>query len=215
MKTLKIHWIILSSIGAITAAVTIAAETSTTEPVPKLQAETSTASPAELIATRCLICHGSPAAGAKRLAPPFRMVKMHYDDLDEAAFVKAVSAWVRQPDKAKSRMPGAIRNFSLMPAQVLSDADISAIAHYLYRTDFQMPGRGMGRGPGAMAPVRKPAATSEEDATGEKACGEGCGESCAPDKAATPAAGGCSEKGTNESPESCIDPQQKSAPKCP
>lgn len=211
MKTLKIHWITLTGIGAITAALAIAAETSKIEPVPKLQAETPAAAPAELTAMRCLICHGNPAAGTKRLAPPFGMVKMHYDDLDEEAFVKAVSAWVKQPDKAKSRMPGAIRNFGLMPAQVVSDADLTTIAHYLYRTDFQMPGRGgrgMGRGPGARTSDKKPA-------TDCKACGEGCGGSCAPAKTASPSAGADSGTGNNESPDSCIDPQPKSDSKCP
>lgn len=152
MKFPNIHWIVLVALGAATSSVTVAAETNAAEAVPKLQSGMS-ATPAELIAMRCLICHGNPAAGGRRLAPPFGMVKMHYDGLDEAAFVKAVSAWVAQPDKAKSRMPGAVRRFGLMPAQVVSEADITAIAKYLHGTDFPMPGMdksGMGRGPGAM-----------------------------------------------------------------
>jgi hypothetical protein len=190
----------------------IAAETGTTEPVLKLHAETpTTPSPAELIATRCLICHGNPAAGAKRLAPPFRMVKMHYDDLDEAAFVKTVSAWVKQPDHAKSRMPGAIRNFGLMPALVLPEAEITAIATYLYRTDFPMPGQGggMGRGPRAMTAGRKPA-------TDAKSCLDGCRGSCGgSNQTTTPESGGDCGTETKDAPDSCVDPQQKGEPKAP
>lgn len=173
MKSPKSQFIAFS---AIAAAVTLAAETAA--PAPQVQAETpAAATPSELIAMRCLICHGNPAAGAKRLAPPFAMVKMHYDDLDEEAFVKTVSAWIKHPDQAKSRMPGAIRNFGLMPAQVVPDADVKAIAHYLFRTDFPMPG--MGRGPRAMASDKKPSTASKDGAA--DACGtesKEAGESC-------------------------------------
>ena len=145
---------------ALVSAGALAAEPETAPEAP------AAAKPAELIATRCLICHGNPAAGTRRLAPPFRMVKMHYDDLDEAAFIQAVSAWVKQPDKKNSRMPGAVRNFGLMPPQVVTDEEITAIARYLYTTDFQMPGRGMCGGP-----ETKPAAEEGK----ETGCGSTCG----------------------------------------
>lgn len=168
MKSFKTY---LIALGAIASLGTLAAGATPATPAPEPQAEpAATPSPAELIATRCLICHGNPTAGNRRLAPPFRMVKMHYDDLDEAAFVKAVSAWVKQPDKAKSRMPGAIRNFGLMPPQPHPEAEISAIATYLYRTDFPMPGRGGGgMGRGRMAGCSEP---DETAARGTKAAAE-------------------------------------------
>ena len=164
MKSLNMHLIALSSLGAIITAVTLAAENGTTEPKPKVETSAA-ASPEELIATRCLVCHGNPAAGTRRLAPPFGMVKMHYDDLNEEAFVKTVSAWVEQPEKQKSRMPGAVRNFGLMPAQIVSEPEITAIARYLYRTDFAMPGGGcggMGKGPRATTPDKKPASACKD-----------------------------------------------------
>jgi len=149
MKSLKPGLNIFAVLVAAISAVVVLAETNPTGPVPEVQTETpAKMSPAELLAAHCLACHGNPAAGSKRLAPPFAMVKMHYEDLDEAAFVKAVSAWVNQPDKAKSRMPGAIRNFNLMPALVIPEADLAAIVKHLHRTDFPMPGRGRGRGVG-------------------------------------------------------------------
>lgn len=163
----------IASAGLLAATTILAAEN---EPTPEVQAAPT---PAELIATRCLICHGNPAEGTKRLAPPFRMVKMHYDNLDEDAFVKAVTAWVKQPDKAKSKMPGAIRNFGLMPPQPLPEEEIVAIARYLHQTDFAMPGRGgrMGGGPPWMRSGNK--AAGETSTTKQEAgCGGDCAESC-------------------------------------
>jgi mono/diheme cytochrome c family protein len=155
MKSMKTKLIAISALGIVITTGMAAAEAP---------------SPAELTATRCLICHGDNQAGQQRLAPPFAMVKMHYQDLDEDAFIKAVSAWVKTPDKEKSKMPGAINRFGLMPALPYPDADVAAIAKYLYKTDFEMPGqggKGMGRGQGG-----------------------GCGENCKPEKCGTTKAGG-------------------------
>ncbi|BCX47483.1 cytochrome c [Haloferula helveola] len=132
-------------------------------------------SPAELIASRCMVCHANPGEGAQRLAPPFAMVKRHYDDLDEAAFIKAVSKWVPKPDEKKSRMPGAVRNFGLMPPLPLPKEEISAIARYLHATDFPMPGHGgMGHGKGRGRNAKSPA--DKESCGCGKSCDGGCGE---------------------------------------
>lgn len=124
--------------------------------------------PAELTATRCLICHGNFVPGKGPLAPPFAMVKRHYESLDEKTFIKTVSAWIKEPEKQKSRMPGAINRFGLMPALAYPDAEVTAIARYIYQTDFAMPGHGgggMGRGKSAAAAT---------DA------GQGCEDECGP-----------------------------------
>lgn len=195
---MKIKLIAAFIFGAIAPSVLFAAEPPTPQAPPA--AAVKSQSPAELTATRCLICHGDPVAGQQRLAPPFAMVKMHYDSLSEQEFTKAVTAWLKAPSKEKSLMPGAVNRFGLMPAPGCSDADAAAIAKYLYKTDFAMPGQGgmgmgMGRGQGKMG--RGPAATATGDANkaaekcppanddavdpkGVKAqgCGEGCGGGC-------------------------------------
>lgn len=126
-------------------------------------------SPAELTAARCLICHGNVVPGKGPLAPPFKMVKMHYGSLDEEAFVKAVSSWVKAPDKAKSKLPAmAIDRFGIMPALGYPEAEVTAIAHYIYQTDIPMPGHGQS---GAIA-ADKPA--------------EGCADDCGPGGNITP-----------------------------
>lgn len=149
-------------------------------------------SPAEMTATRCLICHGDNQAGQQRLAPPFAMVKMHYGDLDEEKFIKTVSAWVKEPDKNKSKMPGAINHFGLMPSLPYPGADVAIIAKYLFETDFKMPGQGggkMGKGMGRGNGMGR-------ENQGGGACGQcggaGCKAGCAGEaKAEAKKAGGC------------------------
>ena len=94
----------------------------------------------------CMACHGDTQAGQKRLAPPMMMVKRRYSALKKDEMVKAISKWTKKPDAKHTRMPGAIRNFGLMPALPLPDADLQAIATYISKTEFAMP---KGCGPGA------------------------------------------------------------------
>lgn len=139
------------------------------------------------------LCHGDNQAGQQRLAPPFAMVKMHYQNLDEKTFIKTVSAWVKEPEKQKSKMPGAINRFGLMPSFAFPEAEVTAIAKYVFDTDFQMPGYGggggrMGQGKGGQGGG---ACGSGTDA-GAKS-GAGCGEGCEPGKSSVnkTAAGSC------------------------
>lgn len=112
-------------------------------PTKLLSAEISKLPPgAELTARSCLICHGNNIRGQRRLAPPFAMVKQHYQSLGEAKFIAAVGSWAKEPHPEKSRMRGAIRQFGLMPPLPLPDADLTAIAKYIFNTEFEMPGRG-------------------------------------------------------------------------
>lgn len=191
MKTIGINLIALPLLGIISTTGIIAAETDKQAPSPETRIEESP-SPAELTATRCLICHGNNQTGTQRLAPPFAMVKMHYQSLDEKAFIKTVSAWIKAPDKQKSRMPGAINRFGLMPAFPYPDAEIAAIAKYVYATNFPMPGGG-GQGMGGMdcapetstAPDAKPGCVPGKCAA-PKAAGSGC-DACEPAKSGTSA----------------------------
>lgn len=86
----------------------------------------------------CIACH-KYERGPAMIAPPAFAIQMHYNDTfgdDEAGFRKAVVQWVKTPDKEKTLMPGAVRKFNLMPPLPLPDADLDAIAAYLFRADF-------------------------------------------------------------------------------
>lgn len=147
--------------GVFTSAL-VAAEDVAPKPLPG-QAET---------ALRCLICHGDTQAGQARLAPPMVMVKRHYQSMNQAEFEKAVLAWVKKPDAKKSRMPGAIRRFNLMPTFPIPEPEIKLIANYIYQTEFEFPGQcGPGKGQTAKGAKGKKAAKGCDDAN----CGQGKG----------------------------------------
>ena len=58
---------------------------------------------------------------------------------DKEAFVERVIAWIEAPSIEKSIMPGAVRNFDLMPPLALSLEDREKIADYFYETEFEEP----------------------------------------------------------------------------
>lgn len=91
----------------------------------------------------CYACH-SPASGT-RLAPPMRMVQMHYLDegIKREDFVAAIISFVNEPSVENSKMPGAVRNFGLMPYQEFPDLALKQIADYLYEAELpEMRGHG-------------------------------------------------------------------------
>ena len=88
----------------------------------------------------CIACHGNAATPENRLAPPAFMVHDRYKAAyDKEAFVKRVVAWIDAPSKEKSIMPGAVRNFDLMPPLPLSLEDRENVADYFYETEFAEP----------------------------------------------------------------------------
>ena len=88
----------------------------------------------------CIACHGNAATPENRLAPPAFMVHKRYKiAYEKEAFVKRVVAWIDSPSTDKSIMPGAVRNFKLMPPLPLSLEDREKIADYFYETEFEEP----------------------------------------------------------------------------
>lgn len=182
-QAMKKNPIIISVLTALAATGIANAEPGKTGQVPEIRLGNS-ATPAELTTTYCLACHGDGIAGQARLAPPFIMVKMHYQSLEKEAFIKTVSSWIKTPDAQKSKMPGAVRRFGVMPALPLPDDQVAAIANYVYETDFEMPGhggqgmgkgmgKGRGQGGGCYNSETTPASKSEAPAC----------EACQPEKA--------------------------------
>lgn len=124
--------------------------------------------------TFCTACHKDEFSNPM-LAPPMAMVKNHYGKVygnNKEAFVDAIVNWVKAPNPDKTLMPGAIRNFNIMPAFPLPDNDLKAIATYLFEADIALPrgfeqhmpqkdtpmgrGRGGGSGPGRQSQKSSP-----------------------------------------------------------
>ncbi len=94
----------------------------------------------QLMATLCFTCHNPDMTTTheQRLAPPMFKVREHYynDDVSRADFIAKVTAFVQNPSKEASRMPGAIRNFGLMPKPFFKESDVKKIAAYMYDNDL-------------------------------------------------------------------------------
>jgi cytochrome c551/c552 len=107
-----------------------------------------------LLAQKCYPCHGPSESGQKRLAPPMSKVHQHYytDGMPREEFVKKVVQFVAQPAKEKAIMPGAIRNFGLMPPPEVTPEELSLIANTLYdypKLSGKIKHRKKGKGKGA------------------------------------------------------------------
>lgn len=95
----------------------------------------------ELLEKYCYSCHQVNASMGNRVAPPMFMVKSHYLDLGDTKeeFTNAILAWVENPSEERSKMPGALRKFGVMPYQAFPKDTIIKIAHYLYDSEPEKP----------------------------------------------------------------------------
>ncbi|MEN9373064.1 MAG: hypothetical protein RIR79_616 [Pseudomonadota bacterium] len=89
----------------------------------------------------CASCHAL-AGKNTRIAPPAFGIKNHvmvaYPERE--AFIAHVMQWIKAPNAEKTLMPGAVRQFGLMPALPhLSATDRRAVAEFLYETAIQEP----------------------------------------------------------------------------
>ena len=97
----------------------------------------------KLYRTYCSACHGGTGGMdmSKRVAPPIIAVRMHYlgPYPGKAEFVTAVANWVEKQDASKTRMPGAIRRFNIMPPISVSRQEAEKIASYIYDGNIEKP----------------------------------------------------------------------------
>ena len=91
-----------------------------------------------LMHNNCFPCHTPDPGIDKRLAPPMFMVRGHYysDTISKQDFIDKIVRYAQNPSEAISIMPGAIRNFGLMPKQVFKQEDLEVIAGYIYDHDI-------------------------------------------------------------------------------
>lgn len=117
----------------------------------------------QILETECYLCHDPKASEASMIAPPMIAIKKHYidDDTTKEQFQNDLDSWLNDPSEEKSKMPGALKRFGIMPLQPFPVDKIKLIADYLYDYEIDQPewfeahyrqghgnGKGMGRGKG-------------------------------------------------------------------
>jgi hypothetical protein len=88
----------------------------------------------------CFACHHPEMSGghAGRTGPPMFKVREHYfrEGISRKDFVDPIFEYVQHPSQDKSKMPGAIRNFGLMPPLVIPKEELAIIVDYIYDHDL-------------------------------------------------------------------------------
>ncbi len=92
-----------------------------------------------LMQNSCFACHSPDMTSGKRVAPPMFMIRNHYYDtlITKEEFIEKIITYVNNPSEELSIMPGAVRNFGLMPKQTFKEEDLKLIAGYIYDNDLQ------------------------------------------------------------------------------
>lgn len=91
-----------------------------------------------LLQNNCFACHTPDLSIDKRLGPPIFRIREHYfsGEISKQEFVDKVVRFAMNPSEKNSIMPGAVRNFGLMPKQVFKQDDLEVIAGYMYDHDL-------------------------------------------------------------------------------
>lgn len=91
----------------------------------------------KLLSQSCFTCHNPDLEIDNRVAPPLFKIREHYldDETTQDEFVKSITHFINNPTEENSIMPGAVRNFGLMPKMTFKDEDIKLIAAYLFEND--------------------------------------------------------------------------------
>jgi mono/diheme cytochrome c family protein len=88
----------------------------------------------------CYACHTHESVGGRdnRLGPPMFRVRDHYynENISREEFVQNIVEFVQNPVEEKIKMPGAVRNFGLMPPLMIKSDDLEQIAGYIFDRDL-------------------------------------------------------------------------------
>jgi cytochrome c551/c552 len=93
-----------------------------------------------LLKTNCFTCHNPNLEINNRVAPPLFKIREHYLDKEttEEDFAKNIIHFINNPTEENSIMPGAVRNFGLMPKMSFKEDDLKLMASYLYKNDVSL-----------------------------------------------------------------------------
>ncbi len=110
------------------------------------QATTGTLNGKAIFDKNCSVCHS--VMPPPKSAPPITPLASHYHQKysTKKDGVNHLAAYLKSPNKDKAIDPQAITRFGLMPAQALPDAELRAVAEWVW--DQYNPNMGMGRGMG-------------------------------------------------------------------
>lgn len=91
-----------------------------------------------LLQSNCFSCHNPDMNAVDRVAPPMFKVREHYlgSETTREQFVTDIQKFLNHPTEEIAKMPGAVRNFGLMPKMTVSDENSKLIAEYIYATDL-------------------------------------------------------------------------------
>jgi len=95
----------------------------------------------------CSVCHS--VSPPPKSAPPIMPIAAvyHRQFPDKAEGVKYMAAFMKSPAKEKSKVdPEAINRFGLMPPMALGDAELDAVAGWVWDQYNLNSGKGMGTG---------------------------------------------------------------------
>lgn len=91
-----------------------------------------------LLQNNCFSCHNPDLNTEVRIAPPMFKIREHYlaDSISKENFLKNIVQFVNDPTEENSIMPGAVRNFGVMPKQHINQEDLKIIAAYIFDNDL-------------------------------------------------------------------------------
>ncbi|GHC62174.1 c-type heme family protein [Ulvibacter litoralis] len=95
----------------------------------------------KLMETNCYVCHSPSATMEDRIGPPMIAIKKHYigENTSKDEFVKAMQAWIENPNEKDAKMYGAVKRFGVMPKQAYPSETIAQIADYMFDYDIEQP----------------------------------------------------------------------------
>ena len=133
----------------------------------------------KMMETNCYLCHSVTADQNNRIGPPMIAIKKHYIDskTTKEEFVKSIQAWIKNPNIDDAKMPGAVRQFGVMPKQYFPEETIAQIADYIYDFEIEQPEwfeshfnseRGHGKGKGKVKMKQQAQSSFEDLSYGER-----------------------------------------------
>ena len=113
---------------------------------PVVNAATNTPDGQAIFNNNCSVCHS--VTPPPKSAPPIIPLASHYHQKfkNKKDGVNHLAAYLKSPNKDKAIDSQAITRFGIMPAQTLPEAELKAVAEWVW--DQYNPNMGMGRGMG-------------------------------------------------------------------
>ncbi len=94
-----------------------------------------------LLESNCSSCHAVNPAAESKVAPSLAAVKKAYMAAggSRADFISAFAGFLKNPSAQTAKMPEAVDKYGLMPKMGFSDAQLEAVAAYVYDQDVETP----------------------------------------------------------------------------